>query len=116
MFHDSRSARTKTAHLGTSGQAQVYESPATTVQFILFPFNLADPANPQSGLDESGKAIDQGYHPVLGDVRVRQALMHAMDWNVINAAGLNNEGIQLASQIELLPTPGTNPTKLSGRC
>lgn len=57
--------------LGANGEALVWEEPASTVQFIAF--NSADPANPQPGLDEAGNAIDQGNHPILGDVRVRQA-------------------------------------------
>jgi len=86
--------------LGASGGAQVSEIPAASIQFI--GFNLADPTNPQPGLDEEGNAIDQGHHPILGDVRVRQALMHAMDWESLNQGALNGEGIQLASHV--LPT------------
>ncbi len=87
--------------LGESGDAQVFETPAGTIQFIAF--NLGDPANPQNGLedpsDPTSAVIDQGHHPVLGDVRVRQALMYAMDWNEINAKGMGGEGIQLASHV-----------------
>jgi len=96
--------------LGTEGKAQVSEVPAATIQFI--GLNQADPKNPQPGLDENGKAIDQGHHPIFGDVRVRQALMYAMDWDALNKAALNNEGVQLASHA--LPTswaydPSLNP-------
>lgn len=86
--------------LGANGEAQVYEAPAGSVRFITL--NAADPENPQPGLDEDGNAIDQGHHPVLGDVRVRQAMMHAMDWEALNIAVFNSEGIQLASH--WLPT------------
>jgi len=86
--------------LGDEGLAQVYETPATSVRFIAL--NTADPSNPQAGLDEDGNAIDQGFHPILGDVRVRQAMMHGLDWEEANQAVFNGEGIQLASH--WLPT------------
>jgi len=86
--------------LAEEGQAQLWEVPAGTVRFIAV--NEADPTNPQPGLDEDGNAIDQGAHPILGDVRVRQALMHALDWEALNIGVFNGEGIQLASHF--LPT------------
>jgi peptide/nickel transport system substrate-binding protein len=86
--------------LGESGEAQVFEYSATSLRFISF--NLADPANPQNGLDENGEAIDQGAHPILGDVRVRQALMYATNWAELNEKAMGGEGIQLASPV--LPT------------
>lgn len=86
--------------MGTNGEAQVYEYVANGFRFISF--NTADPANPQNGLDENGDPLDQGHHPVLGDVRVRQALMYAMNWQEINEKALGNEGIQMASPT--LPT------------
>ncbi|HUN09250.1 MAG TPA: ABC transporter substrate-binding protein [Aggregatilineales bacterium] len=86
--------------LGAAGEAQVFDYPATSLRFISF--NLADPTNPQNGLDENGEVIDQGAHPILGDVRVRQALMYATNWAELNEKALGNEGIQLASPV--LPT------------
>jgi len=86
--------------LGDAGEIQVYEAPASTIRFLSF--NLADPENPQDGLDENGEAIDQGNHPILGDVRVRQAMMHAVDWEELNQAVFGGEGIQVASHV--LPT------------
>lgn len=83
--------------LGANGEAQIFETPAGTIQFLSF--NLGDPANPQSAFDDDGNPIDQGNHPVLGDVRVRQALMYAMDWTEINEKGMGGEGIQLASHV-----------------
>jgi len=81
--------------MGKNGQAQVYEYPANSLRFIAF--NMADPQNPQNGLDDKGNPIDQGHHPIFGDVRVRQALMYALDWNELNTKALGGEGIQLAS-------------------
>ena len=45
--------------------------------------NLANPANPQPGLDADGSLVPQEPHPVLGDVRVRQAIAHALDYESI---------------------------------
>lgn len=76
---------------------QVHEYPAASLRFIAL--NSADPANPQDGLDESGNAIDQGHHPILGDVRVRQALMYALNFAELNEGALGGEGVQLASHV-----------------
>ena len=59
--------------------------------------NLADPTNPQNGLDEDGNVIDQGHHPLFGDVRVRQAISHGFDRNdIINGAAFG-EAVPVAS-------------------
>lgn len=42
-------------------------------------YNLADPNNPQPGRDENGQPVPQNPHPIFGDVKVRQALAHAVD-------------------------------------
>jgi peptide/nickel transport system substrate-binding protein len=86
--------------LADAGQYNWYEAPAISIQFMSF--NMADPENPQNGLDEAGEAIDQGNHPILGDVRVRQAILMSLDWNALNEGALNSTGIQLASHA--LPT------------
>lgn len=86
--------------LAEQGLFQIWEAPAITVRFIAM--NEADPFDPQPAFDEDGNAVDQGFHPVLGDVRVRQALMHATDWESLNLAAFNGEGVQLASH--WLPT------------
>ena len=65
-----------------SGEYQGAETLRYNIRFISF--NMADPENPQSGLDEDGNPIDQGIHPVFGDVRVRQALDFAIDFEAIN--------------------------------
>lgn len=45
--------------------------------------NLADPANPQPGLDADGNVIPQAPHPILGDKNVRQAIAYALDYDAI---------------------------------
>ncbi len=42
-------------------------------------FNLADPAQPMPARDQDGNLVEQPPHPILGDRRVRQALI--MGWN-----------------------------------
>jgi peptide/nickel transport system substrate-binding protein len=69
---------------------QIYEYPDGG--FVFVGLNSADPANPQNGLDENGEAIDQGHHPLFGDVRVRQALAMALDRESILDGAANGEG------------------------
>jgi peptide/nickel transport system substrate-binding protein len=65
-------------------------------------FNLADPNNPQPGLDADGNPIDQGHHPIFGDVRVRRAIQMAIDVQGIIDAAVFGEGSQMAS--DMIPT------------
>jgi peptide/nickel transport system substrate-binding protein len=65
-------------------------------------FNVADPENPQPGLDADGNPIDQGHHPIFGDVRVRRAMQLATDVPPIIQAAASGEATQMASS--LLPT------------
>ncbi|MBN2305118.1 MAG: hypothetical protein JXQ72_11605 [Anaerolineae bacterium] len=60
-------------------------------------FNLADPDNPQPAVDENGDPIDQGHHPIFGDVRVRRALQYAVDVEGILEAAVFGEGTQMAA-------------------
>jgi peptide/nickel transport system substrate-binding protein len=64
--------------------------------------NVADPNHPQPGLDADGNLIDQGHHPIFGDVRVRRALQLAIDVQAIIQGALNGEGTQMVSS--LIPT------------
>ena len=70
---------------------QIFETTATGVTMLMF--NLADPTNPQNGLDEDGNHIDQGVHPLFGDLRVRQAIAMATDKDAIIEGVLQGEGI-----------------------
>lgn len=78
-----------------NGEFQTYEGLATTIRFLAF--NLADPTNPQPGLDEAGNPIDQGHHPILGDVRVRQALHYAIDFDAVNQGAFFGSDFQVAA-------------------
>ena len=74
-------------------------------QFIEYPsngytymgYNLADPSNPQAGRDENGELIDQGIHPIFGDVKVRQAIAYAV--NVRDIIGTQPDGDNPATGI-----------------
>ncbi len=83
-----------------AGEFQIVENPATSIRFLAF--NLADPTNPQPAFDEDGNAIDQGHHPVLGDVRVRQALAYAMEFEPINQGAFFGNSQPMGSHV--LPT------------
>lgn len=64
----------------------IFSFPANGVGFTAF--NLADPANPQPAYDEAGNAVDQGSHPVFGDVAVRRAYAMGYDHDaVVSLAG-----------------------------
>jgi len=64
-----------------------------------FAMNLADPTNPQNGLDEEGNVIDQGSHPIFGNVAVRQALALGIDVESIIDAAVFGEGERMTSFI-----------------
>lgn len=45
--------------------------------------NLANPENPQPGVDDAGNRIVQDPHPVLADGAVRQAIARAIDYKTV---------------------------------
>ncbi len=64
--------------------------------------NLADPANPIDGRDADGNLVPQPPHPILGDVRVRQAIAHAINYQSIIDNILLGQGYPMAANV--LPT------------
>jgi peptide/nickel transport system substrate-binding protein len=103
-----------------ASKSQVYSYTGDAWDYLAF--NTADPTNPQNALDDKGNPIDQGHHPLFGDVAVRQALSHAIDVNAIIKAALFGEGTQMSSF--LIPSswandkslaPITYDTKLAGQ-
>lgn len=101
----------------TDGGANVFTAPGTIWHYVSI--NVADPANPQNGFDEEGNPIDQGFHPILGDVRVRQALQHATDIDaVIQGAQNGNASAMVSSTIpsafSIHPTLERRPFDLEG--
>ncbi|MDW8171068.1 MAG: ABC transporter substrate-binding protein [Anaerolineae bacterium] len=80
------------------GGANVFSEPGSIWHYVSL--NLADPSDPKNGFDEDGNPVDQGFHPILGDVRVRQALQHAVDIDaIINGAQNGNAGPMVSSTI-----------------
>jgi peptide/nickel transport system substrate-binding protein len=71
---------------------QVYETSQNGFQYM--GYNLADPENPQPGLDEDGNVIEQDPHPIFADVQVRRALAHAVDVDAIIDGVLDGNGIR----------------------
>ncbi len=63
--------------------------------FTYMGYNVADPANPQNGMDENGNVIDQGKHPIFGNVMVRQAIAHAVDVDAMIAGILDGNGTRV---------------------
>lgn len=77
-----------------NGEYQISETPISNPRYIFW--NLADPTNPQSATDDEGNPLDQGHHPVFGDVRVRQALAMGMDFDAINEGVFFGGGVPMA--------------------
>ncbi|MXX51822.1 MAG: hypothetical protein F4Z39_12550 [Chloroflexi bacterium] len=78
-----------------AGEFQIYEYVDDGLTFV--GFNLADRSNPVNGQDEDGNAIDQGKHPLFGDVRVRQAIAQAVNYDDIIEGAAEGEAIQVNS-------------------
>lgn len=77
------------ADLRATPDIQISEYPGTEWDYIAF--NLANPDKPKSAFDDRGQLNDQGYHPLFGDVRVRQAIQLGIDVpEIIDAAYLGN--------------------------
>lgn len=83
-----------------NGLADVFSAPGRLWHYVSI--NVANPANPLPGLDEDGNPIPQDPHPILGDVRVRQALQHAMNIDEIINGPVNGNGAPMVA--------GTIPT------
>lgn len=78
-----------------AGEFQVYEYVDDGLTFV--GFNLADRTDPQNGADEDGNPIDQGKHPLFGDVRVRQAIAQAVNYADIIDGAAHGEAVQVNS-------------------
>lgn len=85
---------------GEKGDAKVFDFPGNSWDY--FAMNLADPANPQNGLDKDNKVIDQGKHPLFGDLQVRKAIAAAIDVDAIIKGAVFGEGARMSSF--LIPT------------
>jgi peptide/nickel transport system substrate-binding protein len=91
------SRRSDVRQAAADGKKQVYPYPGNFWDYLAF--NLADPKNPQNGLDANGNPIDQGHHPIFGDKRVRQAIARAVDIDAMIKAAVFGEGERMTSMI-----------------
>lgn len=82
------------ADIAAQGDAvQIYEFPGNAWDY--FAMNYADPANPQPAVDEAGARIDQGAHPIFGDVNVRQAVALAVNVQDMIDAAVFGQGLRM---------------------
>ena len=78
-----------------AGEFQIFEYVDDGLTFV--GFNLADRSMPVNGADEDGNMLDQGKHQFFGDVRVRQALAQAVNYDDIIEGAAEGEAIQVNS-------------------
>lgn len=78
-----------------AGEFQIYEYIDDGLTFV--GFNLADPSNPQDGTDADGNLIDQGNHPIFGDVRVRQAIAQAINYDDLIEGAAQGEAVPVST-------------------
>jgi len=76
-----------------AGEFQIYEYVDDGLTFV--GFNYADPSNPVDGEDEDGNPLDQGAHPLFGDLRVRQAIAQAINYQDLIEGAAQGEAIQV---------------------
>jgi ABC-type transport system substrate-binding protein len=72
--------------------------------YSVLALNLADPANPQSGVDAAGQPVAQSPHPILGNQAVRQVIAEAVDVDRLLADAFRGQGYRLTGYV--LPTIG----------
>ena len=78
-----------------AGEFQIYEYVDDGLTFV--GFNMADRNNPANGRDDDGNPLDQGKHPLFGDVRVRQAVAQAVNYTDIIEGAAEGEAVQVNS-------------------
>jgi len=94
-----------TTSLAADQLTSVQGSPNLTVYganidgYDFIALNLANPENPQPGLDAAGNRVAQEPHPILGDLTVRQAIVRAIDYKTIIESIYLNRGYQIASNV-----------------
>jgi peptide/nickel transport system substrate-binding protein len=81
------------ADLKAKSDVQIAEFPGQVWDFIAF--NVADPNKPQPAIGIDDKILDQGHHPLFGDVRVRHAIQMAIDVNELIEISLLGYGTPL---------------------
>ena len=74
---------------------EIYETDTASWDYIAF--NLADPTEPKSGFDEDGNPQEQGEHPILSNINVRQAIQLGIDREVLIDVALHGQGKAIPS-------------------
>jgi peptide/nickel transport system substrate-binding protein len=74
------------ADLIADPNVQPYQFPGNAWDYLAL--NYADPANAQARFAEDDSEIDQGHHPLFGDLRVRKAISHAINVDEMIEAAL----------------------------
>lgn len=74
---------------------QVSQYPGLTALYINL--NLADPKEPLPAFDLAGEPLEQGAHPIFGDVRVRRALQLGIDVQTLIDVAYQGYGTPLAA-------------------
>jgi len=84
-----------------AGEVQVYKYAGNSWDYLAF--NLADPENPQDGMDADGNLIDQGMHPIFGSTEVgkevRRALNLALDVDDVIERSTFGEASRMTSHL-----------------
>jgi peptide/nickel transport system substrate-binding protein len=80
-----------------AGSVTAYSYPGNSWDYLSL--NYADPANPQNAYDEAGNPIDQGHHPLFGDINVRKAIAMAVDVDSIIQGAVFGHGQRMTSLI-----------------
>ncbi|MBZ0288309.1 MAG: hypothetical protein K8I30_11900, partial [Anaerolineae bacterium] len=80
---------------------EIAQMPGSTWDYIAF--NLAHPRLARGAFDGNGVELEQGQHPIFGDLRVRQAIQKAINVPELIEATLQGYGVPVASS----RVPGT---------
>lgn len=85
------------AELRENADVQGYDFPGNAWDYLAL--NYADPSNPQNATDADGNRIEQGNHPLFGDVRVREAIAKGINVDEIVEGAVFGEGSRMTSLI-----------------
>ncbi len=61
--------------------------------------NLANPENPQAGVDDAGELVAQDPHPILSDLNVRKAIAQSLDYQTIIDQVYLGQGYQIPANV-----------------
>ena len=88
---------TQLSAVAGNSEIEVFNAVDDGYDFIAL--NLANPTNPQPGVDKDGNLVVQDTHPILGDVGIRRAMAHALDYSAIIENIYLGQGYPLAANV-----------------